>query len=282
MKNLIRLVAPPSELDLYVGIRDSKHHATRQVLMAHHPAISARYQAFLDHAAAGTLEAIGASPLTAISKELRHCYGGETKKLLALKKAIKNAQPKRQMKYCPYCGTTTHETHDHYLPGARFPEFSVHALNLFPCCFLCNSTKDDDWLDDAGLRRYIHLYLDDIPDTDFVIVDLIVSPAVAVPAAQFHLQQGIISNASWALIESHFDRLHLIDRYNENVGEEIGEMLETAANHLLDGGASAGAFLALQGNNAALNFGRNHWRAVLLCALSEHPSLDEWVAATPT
>lgn len=281
MKNLFALAEPPTHLQRYEAIRNSKRNPTRQVLIDHHTEIAARYQALADRAVEGDLENIGASPLLEISPELRACYGGKTNSLLALKKAIKAAQPNRQLKYCPYCGTTTNETHDHYLPAVDFPEFAVNALNLIPCCFRCNAIKDDDWMDAFGQRRYLHFYLDEIPDVDFLNVDLIVQPPFVGVGARFRIQQAGMDDVVWDLLQRHFERLHLIERYNESANDEIAEMLESCANYSATGGPDVRAFLRSQAVSAREVFGCNHWRAVLLYALVDHPGLDDWIDAIP-
>lgn len=236
MKNLAALGNEPTYLSRYVAIRDSKRAPVRPVLVQNHAQIAQRYQDLLNRADDGDLENIGNSPLVGISTELRACYRGVTKSLLALKKAIKNAQVPRQLKYCPYCLMTSSDTHDHYLPAARFPEFAVNGLNLVPCCFRCNAIKDDDWLDAAGRRRYLHFYLDPAPDADFLKVQLFVVPPLAGAGAIFSIEQAGMSQNDWRLIREHFTRLRLIERYNENASNEIGEFLEAGATHLQTGG----------------------------------------------
>lgn len=279
MKKLVPLPDPPSALDRFVEIRNRKQAPTRQVLIDHHDVIAARYEEFAACAAAGTLEAISPSPLLVISEPLRHCYDVQTKKLVALKNAINDAQPLRQLKYCPYCGTTGHDTHDHYLPGVRFPEFAVNSLNLIPCCFMCNAKKDDDWLDQAGRRRYLHFYLDEIPDVDFLFVDLITAAEFESVGAQFRIERGIISDATWGLIERHYERLDLLSRYGEAANDEIGEMLQAGADYMVAGGPDVRFFLLTQSQSAAQVYGRNNWRAVLLARLAEHPDLEGWIEA---
>lgn len=279
MRNLVQLAIPPSFVDRYIGIRDRKHHATRQVLIAHHAEIAARFAAFAHYAASGELELIGVSPLLAIRAQLRACYDIETKRLIELKEEIKNAQSKRRLQYCPYCGATTNETHDHYLPAQEFPEFAVNALNLVPSCFRCNTTKGDDWLDDVGKRRYVHFYLDQIPDVVFLHVDLVTRPPLVGAGARFRITRAGMSDEDWGLIERHFERLHLIELYNESANDEIAEMIQDGADHLAAGGSDAGSFLAQQAQSEAAVFGTSNWRAVLLRALAAHPNLQEWVAA---
>lgn len=281
MKDLTALGNDPTYLTRYQAIRDSKRPPVRPVLVAHHDQIAQRYQHLLDRAADHDLESIGNSPLLAISAELRACYGGVTKSLLALKKAIKEAQAPRRLKYCPYCCMATNETHDHYLPASRFPEFAVNGLNLIPCCFKCNAIKDNDWLDDAGRRRYLHFYLDEIPNVDFLKVQLVVTPPLLGVGALFSIEQAGMTDDEWRLISEHFNRLHLIERYNENANDEIAGFLEAGATHVQTGGPDVREFLRAQALKGQEVFGRCNWRSVLLRALSDHADLDDWIAAVP-
>ncbi|NCP23824.1 MAG: HNH endonuclease [Erythrobacter sp.] len=279
MKKLALLTSPPSHLDRYIGIRDAKQRPTRDVLTNNHAAIAARYQALDNCVGAGQIEHIGASPLQNISDQLRHCYGSQTKRLLGLKKQIKKAQAKEALKFCPYCGTTTNTTHDHYLPATDFPEFAVHALNLVPCCSLCNTIKGDRWIDQAGQRIFINFYLDDIPDALYLHVDLITRPGFDTVGARFRIEEGELELEEWELIRHHYDRLGLIERYDDNANDEIAGMLRDAATHVEAGGPDARRFLARQAAKSCNVFGQNNWRAVLLAALADHAELEAWIDA---
>ncbi len=275
MKQLIPLATPPSYIQRYTAIRDRKHHVTRGVLAAHHAQIEARFVVLAARVIGGNIEAIGASTLLAISKELRLCYGSETKKLEELRTAIKDAQPNGQLKYCPYCQTTLGGTDDHYLPAVLFPEFAIHPINLIPACSTCNTTKGDDWLDAAGRRRYLQFFTDVIPAVDFLQVKLITSPGVRSVGARFQLVQAGMPSASWQLIQSHFTRLHLIGRYEELGNDEIGVMLDSGRSFREAGGADVRHFLGLEAGKARERFGRNHWRARILAALAAHPDVED-------
>ncbi len=277
MKNLSALGNDPTYLSRYETIRNSKRLPVRPTLIAHQDQIAARYLELLDRAAGDDLENIGNSPLIAIRSQLRSCYDVKTKGLLDLKKSIKEAQLERRLKYCPYCCTTKNETHDHYLPATRFPEFAVNGFNLVPCCFKCNAIKDDDWLDADGRRRYVHFYLDEIPDVEFLEVELLIAPPLRGVGAKFSLKQGEVDDDDWRLIEAHFDRLHLIDRYNEDANDEIAEMLEAGAIHRQTGGPEVRNFFLNLAQASGDVFGRSNWRAVLLRALADHPHVEDWV-----
>lgn len=198
--------------------------------------------------------------------------------LLVIQQAIVAAQPKRLMKYCPMCGTTLHSTFDHYLPAVKFPEFAVHPLNLVPCCSKCNSTKDDDWLSATGGRQYLHAYSDELPNRQFVTVDLHEQHGLAGVGATFSLVKPHgVGAGMWQLVNSHFDRLHLIDRYDEQGSNEIAEILAVCRTYMETGGTSPRVFLAGLASDCRLVYGRNHWRAVLMEALSTHANFETWL-----
>lgn len=282
MKRLTPLAAVPPYLDRYIAIRDSKYDPTKAQLVAAHALVAQRYQDHAQAVAQGNLHALQPSAAAAlISVPLRACYGSSTKPLAALKKAIENAQPQRLLKYCPMCGTTLPKTFDHYLPSSEFPEFAVHALNLVPCCAFCNSTKDDDWLDAAGGRMFLHAYLDALPDEQFVQVALHEQPPLRGVGANFSLQRPpAVPQARWQLIESHFRRLKLLARYDERGNDEIAEIVASCKVFRdTSGGGNVTAFLQGLAVDRRNVYGRNHWIAVLMEAMAQHPHLPAWVAA---
>lgn len=279
MKRLTALATDPAYLDRYIAIRNRKQLRVRRPLIAAHAFVEERYEALAESVADDTLSQMAidarSTPLQAI---LRACYDGSTEPLRDLKKAIVAAQPKRLMKYCPMCGTTLHSTFDHYLPAVKFPEFAVHPLNLVPCCSKCNSTKDDDWLSATGGRQYLHAYSDELPNRQFVTVDLHEQHGLAGVGATFSLVKPHgVGAGMWQLVNSHFDRLHLIDRYDEQGSNEIAEILAVCRTYMETGGTSPRVFLAGLASDCRLVYGRNHWRAVLMEALSTHANFETWL-----
>ena len=97
--------------------------------------------------------------------------------------------------------------------------------------------------------------------------------------ARFDLSQAGMNLNDWTLIKNHFDRLGLISRFNDLGNDEISEMLRSAKAFLQNGGADVEQFLSSQAENFSTVHGANHWRAVLLKALSLHPLLREWIEA---
>lgn len=283
---MIRLIAAPtnpSYLAQYVLIRDSKQKKTRLPLIAEHALIQARYVDFQVAAAAGTLDAILQSPdALKISSDLRACYNGTTTALRNLKKTIKATQLSRRLIYCPMCGTTLPTTFDHYMPAVKFPEFSVHPLNLVPCCARCNSTKDDDWLSGAGKRQYLHAYTDVLPDLQFLTASLLEHPGLKSVGANFSITKPTaMPAASWELVSSHFDRLGLLEKYDEQSNDQISEILSNCKSFVkaAAGAGNARDFLKERAIDSTTIYGRNHWLSTLMRAMSEHINFDAWVAA---
>lgn len=278
MKSLKALRRSVPYLDRYVAIRDSKHHVTRQALLAIHALVTTRYAALSAAASSRTLHTLAPSaPAVVQSANLRSCYQGSTKALVALTKEMKDRQARGMLKYCPLCGTTLPKPMDHYLPAVDFPEYSVHPLNLVPCCSTCNSIKTGGWLK-AGARRFWHAYTDPVPRCDFLIASLFTHPVAGV-SATFSLVPPAIPTPRWTIIASHFSELKLIERYNELASDEIEEMLKSCASHVDAGGSDPVAFLRREARDARQTWGRNHWRAVLMEALTYDPAFLTWVNA---
>lgn len=283
MKLLLPVAEPPLYASYFEQIRNSKKAgADKQQLTDHAEEILARYEAFSHAWVEGRLHEL--APMRApadLATALRSCYG-RNKGASAIKAAIKGAQPVRRLKYCPMCGTTLPSTHDHYLPGVRFPEFSVHPLNLVPCCAKCNSTKDDDWLDANGRRQYLHFYSDDLPDEPFLQVELHQHAVMAGVGATFSLAKpATMTDEQWHLVLTHFTRLGLLEFYIERANDEIAQLLVDCAIHLRQGGGNARMFLSDHAADEASVWGINHWRVVLMTALSGADDLYEWIEAVP-
>ncbi|ULA65041.1 MAG: hypothetical protein LZF86_190336 [Nitrospira sp.] len=282
MRKLTPLPPNPVYVDRFIQIRDRKHHEVRNKLLKTHNQIITQYEALELAAASHTLESLASDPACAgISDALRACYESPTKVLQDLKTAIKSTQPPRLLRYCPMCGTTVHSTFDHYMPATRFPEFAVHPLNLVPCCARCNSTKSDSWLNATGTRQYLHAYTDLPPEDTFLATTLHESPGYSVVGATFNLvRPDGIDNIYWKLIESHFDCLCLLDRYNNLGNDEIAEILSSSRSYLETHGKDVRTFLEKEATDRENAHGKSHWRAVLLRAMARHGRLEHWIAAT--
>ncbi|WP_215754549.1 HNH endonuclease [Acetobacter sp. P5B1] len=266
---------PPTHIQRFEYIRDKKNIISRNKLVNQQADIRARFIDYETRFAHNTLAGIPASPLLAIKDELRSCYGRNSG-MKALQDAIEAAQEDGRLVWCPYCGITTPTSYDHYLPASEFPEFAAHALNIVPACAKCNSAKDDIWLT-TGVRQFIHFYLDDIPVFPYLSVQLVADPLAQAVGAVFGLSQAGMPASIWAVMESHFRRLKLIERYNRQSNTLVNQALKVSKVYLDSGGHDAALFLENLAADQANLFGSYDLRAVLWRAMSADPDLPVWI-----
>ena len=272
-------------IDLHKNVVDSKKdtvsgiaNVTKQRVLNLEADIAQSYSLFEQAVNQNTLFNLVTNPrFNNYSNDLLSCYKGRTSKVKSIFKIIEDSQESRLLKRCPYCGTTSPRTHDHYLPESLFPELCLHALNLVPCCGLCNSKKGDNWKNNNH-RTFIYFYTDVIPNTQYLFVDLINIRNYNSLGARFKIiRPKNISNDIWNIIDSHYKKLDLIDRYNELVNDEISEVADTCVNHILDGGVSISGFVDHTLYRERQIYGLNHWRVVLMESLSVSPYFDNMV-----
>lgn len=279
MKRLNRPFCNVPYVNLHKNVVASKHdiisgipNTAKQRVLGLEVDIAQRYSLFEQAVNQNTLFNLATSAtFSSYSDELLSCYKGRTSKVKSIFKIIKDSQDARCLKRCPYCGTTLPRTHDHYLPESLFPELCLHALNLIPCCGVCNSKKGNNWKN-SNHRTFIYFYTDIIPTSQYLFVDLINSRNHNALGARFKIiRPENISNNIWDIIDSHYKKLDLIGRYNELVNDEISEVADTCASHMLDGGLSISGFIANVLYRERQIYGLNHWRVVLMQSLSTSP-----------
>ena len=169
---------------------------------------------------------------TPVQKEdLLHCYESTAKALEELKKLITERQLEEVRDFCAYCGIGSPRQFDHYLPKAKFPEFSVHFYNLLPCCGSCNGLKGETWLQANGTRAFITFYIDSLPTRPMLKLNVrwLVKSGKCVPIVSFHLVRPTGFNiANFKIIESHFDKLELLARYKDQAHTEFLALRDAA------------------------------------------------------
>lgn len=231
--------------------------------------ITNRYVAFEESIANNTLFEFPENvALQQHKDDLLSCYIGHTARVKDIFTLIKDSQPSRFLKKCPYCGITLPKTHDHYLPEARYPELAVHVLNLIPCCGSCNQVKSAGWKNESH-RTFIHFYSDQLPSSQYLLVTLRTNNTDNALGATFslHQPQGI-DTSIWNIITAHYNKLKLIEQYNEIANDEIAEILEISRAYLCEGGTNISGFLNRIITNEEALYGCNHWRVALMKALS--------------
>jgi len=270
MKTMIVPSAAVSYSERHKNIVNSKTNTikgepntTKTNLLRLEPQVLVRYRQFEQAITQNLLFDFSENPaLKAHKDDLLSCYTGRTKKVKEIFKLIEDTQPIRFLKRCPYCGVTLPKTYDHYLPEAHFPELSVHALNLIPCCGSCNSTKNNFWKNNTH-RTFLYFYNDIIPNVQYINVNIFTGAGSI--GAQFSIQRPIdIQTPVWEVLFSHYEKLGLIFTYNELASDEITEVFNACVAHIRCGGENVRQFVQELFIPEEALYGINHWRVVLM------------------
>jgi 5-methylcytosine-specific restriction endonuclease McrA len=245
----------------YDSITQSKQQPSRAKLVALRTQVDTHYNEYLN--AFLNIHNKAPNPFAANdSTELRNCYNNSTAALDGLKARIVNAQTDTLKFICPYCLIINHTTFDHYIPKEEHPVYSVCSKNLIPCCGLCNGKKLQYWKEN-GQRAIIHFYNDTIPNQQFLYCDLTFNGLI--PIVKFRLQfQNNFNVGLRYIIEKHFERLELLNRYDENVPTILSN-IDTDFNSLAGFNPSQNEvadFLIRKANEYYAKYGRNYWQGV--------------------
>jgi len=201
-------------------------------------------------------------------EDLEYCYTIRTKPLDRLLSDIKSKLPAIIIDKCQYCNIDNPKTFDHYLSKKRFPEYAIHALNLFPCCHPCNQIKSEAFLDVLGNRRVLNFYFDAIPKRQFLNVRISYD-AHGDPLASYNLARPPwLRRTIFKLVESHFEVLDLLNRYRESSHAVFSETVNTMQELSWD---AHRVQELLRGQAATLtrDISPNYWRAVLYQAMAD-------------
>lgn len=270
MKKLNAILNEPTYISRHDSIVAAKTDSDiREALQGIQEQVSGRYQLFHERMLEFNLHTIPVDVrMIQNKKHLQSCYKNKTKNTLKIFEAIRSAQIKGTFSKCPYCGITYPHTHDHYLPKSEYPEYSVHANNLVPCCSKCNSTMGNR-VAAEGERLFVHYYSDTFPNEQFLHVKIMSNPNIEAFGFQFFIQKpNNFPVVKWNIIENHFKYLKLLKRYEDNANDEYVTCLEAAKAHVRYGGSNIQQFVNDSCNHEAVKFGINHWRFVLKTQLA--------------
>lgn len=148
---------------------------------------------------------------------LFNLYDSESEDTKNLKEKIKEISRTK----CPYCGISESSHLDHFLPRAKFPEFSIYSPNLIYVCSICNSKyKGDDVVNTLGERKFFNPYFDNFIETiQFLKCRIIVNDVY--PKFEFYIEDlSKIKNYEYRVIKNHFEAMYLETRYMEQIVKE--------------------------------------------------------------
>jgi hypothetical protein len=198
--------------------------------------------------------------------DLLKLYKYKSKSIQKFKKNVTTTATNRVISTCQNCTINEINSFDHIVPKDEFPEFAVNPKNLFPSCTVCNGHKSTIWRA-HGVSLFLNLYLDDLPEVQYLFAELIFEGGVF--TARFTIEnENNISPDKFTLINNHYTKLHLPQRFRENSHDTIYEVTKEINNY--KDKMSREVLLATIRESILKDkgyYGRNHWRSVLKEAL---------------
>lgn len=184
---------------------------------------------------------------------LKSCYGDNVSFRNAKKELMQNVAR------CPYCLLNTPNMLDHYFDKSDYPEYSVYAPNLVPCCSECNSQKGTRVFDENGARQFVHFYCDDMPGEQLLFVRFECTDTHLIPEIKIFLE------CENDIIKAHFIGLKLEERYRSAISDRLTPII-SEITQLWQGGCDRNEIKELLGikhNSLAAHYGNNFWEACI-------------------
>jgi len=148
-------------------------------------------------------------------------YDRERTAIVEIKRSVRHGLDKVTSNRCQYCGFPgAKDTLDHFLQKARFPELSLFAPNLIPCCWPCNNERGSrSAFTPNGTRQLLHFYDDDVDSMPDVLSADVKVTGKGVPIAEYS-----VAPSPHPLVEiyrNHFDVLGLASRYQDEASHQL-------------------------------------------------------------
>ena len=173
------------------------------------------------------------------------------------------------IEHCPICGISPPNELDHHLPKAIFQPLSIYVCNLVPICGDCNQFKGAV-VSETPAHWYVHAYLEVLPPIRFL------RATVSIESGGLVVEFDVDPSADLPdLLRERLEHQLQSLRLNERYAREINMHLTSHATALYrcfnsNGAEDVKLFLEQQAETEFACFHRNHWRPVLLLALSNH------------
>lgn len=146
---------------------------------------------------------------------------------------LKGMRKNHNLMFCPFCGEEViPSTLDHFLPKAKFPEYSICLINLIPMCTKCQGkdAKGEKTLSPNNQRFFLNPYFDSIDE--FLILEIL--PPYDKPNFILNLK-SVSDKAIYELLASHVIELNIYERYlNFAVSQHI-QLLKLAKKNRATG-----------------------------------------------
>ena len=225
MKKLVHF--PDSCIDFFREAIDQKQDSALKIrLKLLEPTINMEYDNYEAEFRNKTIEKLMPNGFFNLYKDdLLSLYSYQSYVIRALRNRLSSLQAATIRNTCQNCTLIPVQSMDHILPKDRYPEFCINPLNLFPSCQTCNGHKSRSWTK-SGKRLFLNLFLDDLPDEQYLFVDVT------------HRKDGIdfkfylklskeIDKGLASLIDSHYSLLHLPERMRLSASSYFAEFRNT-------------------------------------------------------
>ena len=231
--------------------REKLQHYRRQVID--------RYTFFESHFnALDEIKPLDSTAWHEVKDDLHSCFGNNV--------AFNQAKAKifSGITRCPYCTLNRPNTLDHYFDKSEYPEFVVYSPNLIPCCSECNSIKGTGLFDDVGARQFIHFYLDEIPEFQFLFVRFYIESDEQIPqvVVSLHFEE---SQENEKHIEAHYSKLNLLRKYRDTIIGRIPSVLDEfrMAKECGIKTDSLKEMIMIRFQSLSKNYGCNYWETCM-------------------
>lgn len=260
---MIELPVPSDNAkNLISSIAGEKYGTRPASIKAGLPMIYNRIDQYI--AVAPYLESLAASPcVKPLSDDLVHCYESPTESFKSAKASIWKSFWEGKQSDCPYCQINEAETLDHYIPKAKYPEFSVMPQNLVPCCYHCNGKKGEDWISGSS-RLFFHSYYDKL-DGEIVLGVRLGKSKYGVSIEYYISDPGPAYAKLFNVVCEHFNRLGLAERYRKRASTYLAKAIVENEQGLRTG-LPPKLLDNMLANGLAANeseLGKNHWHTAL-------------------
>jgi hypothetical protein len=235
-------------------------------IVTYRPGLILAYTAYDECCAAQSLmtaRAVGHANPTKGDLLKLYSYKANVFKKLQLK--LTTDENDRLLNTCQNCTINEINSFDHILPKDEFSEFAVNPKNLFPSCTQCNGYKSYVW-QQGGIGLFLNLFLDILPQEQYLFANVIVGDEVQINYTienRFGMDAGL-----FALIVSHYGRLHLPSRFSKNCDSIITELINSilSIKNELDKEKIKQVIIG-KAERDLNKFGYNYWKAITVIAL---------------
>lgn len=217
-----------------------------------------------------TLESLYAIEYNDSNKvDLQGLYDYNCKQLQKLKIELTTDDNNRVNNTCQNCSLGEINSFDHYLPQSEFSEYVVNPLNLIPSCTKCNGNKSSIWRQ-SGKRTFLNLYIDKLTEVQYLFVDIKIVENIIELKYLLDSKNGI-NNEIYELLDYHYTKLKLFDRFKDNSDTIISELDTEIGKYSKKLSLEKIIETIIEECNENFKIhGRNNWKLVLKMALVNH------------